>query len=104
MRLDPSAGAKAVVSATRALTVAGGATPGDRPQVLLGRLTVFDYGRQTAHGLVRFVDHRLVWLVVFPHHNLMVRGCLPGKQCGPRFGRVFVPVDARTGVSLGTWS
>jgi hypothetical protein len=106
MRLDPSGRAKVVVSAARALAIAGGAQPGDTPLVLLGRLTVFDYGRETSHGLARFVDHRLVWLVVYPHHDLMIRGCRPklGAECPRQFGRVFVPVDARTGVSLGTWS
>jgi len=104
MRLDPSSGAKAVVSAAHALVAAGGAEPGDRPQVLLGRLTVLDYGRETSHGLVRFVDHRLVWLVVYPHHDLMIRGCKAGRACPPRFGRVFVPVDAQTGRVLGQWS
>ena len=78
--------------------------PGDRPQVLLGRLTVFDYGRETAHGLARFVDHRLVWLVVYPHHRVPIFGCREGKRCPPQFGRVLVPVDARSGVSLGKWS
>lgn len=104
MRLDPSSGGKVVVSAAKALAIAGGAAPGDRPQVLLGRLTVLDYGRETSHGLACFVDHRLVWLVVYPHHDLMNRGCRPGKSCGRRFGRVFVPVDAQTGLTLGAWS
>jgi hypothetical protein len=67
-------------------------------------LTVFDYGRLTGHGLARFVDHRLVWLVVYPHHDMMIRGCLPGRSCPSPFGRVFVPVDAQTGVALGKWS
>ena len=104
MRLDPSVGEKPAVSAAHALAVAGGAPRGDTPQVLFGRLTVYDYGRATNHGLVRFVDHRLVWLVVYPHHDLMIRGCKPGRPCPRRYGRVLVPVDARTGVPLGKWS
>jgi hypothetical protein len=105
MRLDPSDGARPAISASDALAVAGGAQPGDSPEVLLGSLTVFDYGRETSNGLERFVDHRLVWLVVYPHHWLPLRGChpAPGAQC-VRSGRVFIPVDARSGAKIGLWS
>lgn len=99
MRLDPPGSATAPVPAVEALATAGGSTPGDVPEVLLGRLTVFDYMR----GSKRLVDHRLVWLVVYPHHDLQLRGCVP-KGCPPAFGQVLMPIDARTGVSLGRWS
>ena len=99
MRLDPSEGAPAAVTAERALAAAGGTTPGDRPQVLLGRLTVLDYAR----GTQRLVDRRLVWLVVYPHHFLMSRG--PCRtNCGAQSTIWLVPVDARTGAVLGAWS
>ena len=105
MRLDPSDGAKPTTSAREALAVAGGGQPDDMPQILLGRLTVFDYGRETSHGLDRFIDHRLVWFVVYPHHDLQLRFCgSRPAQCGARYGTVFAPVDARSGVALGTWS
>jgi hypothetical protein len=107
MRLDPSDAAKATVSAREALSATGGAQPGDAPQLLLGRLTVFDY----TIGLHRLIDHRLVWLVVYNHHALPDRGgCgglpIPGKPvggCRAQVGTVLIPVDARTGAPLGTW-
>ena len=97
MRLDPSPGAKASIGAARALAAAGGASASDQsPAELLGRLTVSDYGR----GDVPFINHRLVWLVLYHHYPMTCRG---PKGCPGAFGTRAIPVDARTGKSLGEW-
>jgi hypothetical protein len=97
MRLDPSPGARPSVRAAQALATAGGfPASGEAPTVLLGRLTVSDYAR----GDVPFINHRLVWLVLYHHFPITCRGL---ASCPGVFGTSAVPVDARTGRSLGNW-
>jgi hypothetical protein len=97
MQLDPSAGATASVSAVQAEATAGNPSiNGEHPTALLGRLTVKDYGR----GSVLFIDHRLVWFVLYHRYPMTCRG---PKACPGLLGTRAVPVDARTGKSLGEW-
>jgi hypothetical protein len=98
MRLDPSGSATPSVDAAQALAAAGGVpVSGKSPTVLLGRLTVSDYGR----GDTPFINHRLVWLVLYHRYPLPCRG---PASCPQMFGTGAVPVDARTGKALGNWS
>lgn len=101
MELDPSPGATPAISAARALRAAGGEQPGNVPDVLLGRLTVSDYGTGSTSGFHPLVDHRLVWFVLYHHAKLKQRGC--HGACPPIDGTEAVPVDANTGESLGDW-
>jgi hypothetical protein len=96
----PEPGAMPSISAADALAAAGGASASDEtPTALLGRLTVSDYAR----GTVAIINHRLVWLVLYHHAPIALRGCRGPRYCPPAFDMKAIPVDARTGKSLGDW-